>query len=137
VNWQALLHNKWALAGLGVAGAAGVFVFLRRRAAGATSSAPATGAQTSPGYAGGVGTFDSTGTDVANWLGHYSDNLDQQFRDFLAQAARSGGAASIPTGTSGTGSPSPATTVYVHAGPARLLRPWGQTPVWTAASAAP
>jgi len=128
VDWQGLLHNKWALAGVGVAGAAGLFVFLRRRGAGGASSTPATGAQASPGYSGGVGQFDSTGTDVANWLGHYSESLDAQFKEFLAQAGAAGGPASIPPGPSGTGTPP--TVVYAPTRTVEVTKYWGPTPAW-------
>jgi len=79
MDWRELLHNRWVWAG--VAGAAGLggIVWWRRR-----GTTPAGGgAAETPAYASGaVGSFDSTGTDVAGWLGRYSGSLDNQFREF-------------------------------------------------------
>lgn len=103
MDWRALLHNRWALAGLATAGLVGGIVWYRRRATGGGGAASSSsgGTQTSPGYAGGPGTFDSTGTDVAAWLGNYSQNLDAQFaefkRDILTQLGQVG------SNTSGSG----------------------------------
>jgi len=78
-----MLRNRWMLAGLGVAAAAGLFVLVRRQRAG--GAAPATGSQASPAYSSGsIGTFDSTGTDVASWLGSYSGNLQNQLDEYKA-----------------------------------------------------
>lgn len=102
MDWRALLHNKWALAGLGLAGVAGLYVLIKRR--GATAPSTASSSQASPGYSasGAVGGFDSTGTDVAAWLGNYSGFLDNQFAEFKKDVLA--GLAQVPTGTTGTGS---------------------------------
>ena len=100
---RALLHNRWALGGVAVAAAAGLVVFLRKRAAGGSSST-STGAQSSPAYSGGVGGFDSTGTDVAAQLGQYQANTQvilDQYQKQLTDALS--GLAQVPAGTTGTG----------------------------------
>ena len=111
---RALLHNKWALAGAGVAGVAGIVVYLRRKAAGGSTSS-STGAQSSPAYSGGVGGFDSTGTDVAAQLGQYqanTQNILDQYQQQLTGALA--GLSQVPAGTTGTGT-GPAT--QAQAGP--------------------
>lgn len=80
MNWRALLTNRWALAGVGVAAAAGLYVLYKRRGGGGSGGGMA---QEAPGYAGGgVGSFDSTGTDVAAWLGQYSASLQAQLDEY-------------------------------------------------------
>lgn len=79
---QSLLRNKPALIGVGLAGALGLFVFLRRRGSGGTGSSAST-ATSGTGSAGGVGTFDSTGTDIASFLGDYSQRLDDQLGGYI------------------------------------------------------
>lgn len=104
MDWRALLHNRWVLGGVGVAGAAGLYVLYRRRSGGGGSSS--TGSQSSPAYSsGGVGTFDSTGTDVASWLGNYSGNLQNQLDEYKQSLVDALAALEhVPTGPSGTGS---------------------------------
>jgi len=104
MDWRALLHNKWALGGLGAAAAVGGVVWWRRRSSGGGSSAGA-GAQASPSYApGGVGVFDSTGTDVANWLGSQSGMLQTQLDQYHQQLTDAlSGLSTVPT------SPAPVT----------------------------
>lgn len=108
MDLRALLANRWALAGLGVAGAAGGYVWWRRRNGGGPR--PAGGgsmAQDTPAYSGGPGTFDSTGTDVAHWLGDYSANLQNQLDDYQKQLSDALEALKhVPT--AGTPSPTPA-----------------------------
>lgn len=94
---KALLHNKPALIGIGVAGAAGLYVLARRKqTTGSTASQP-----TGTGAAGatvGTGFPDTTGTDIASWLGNYSGNLQNQLDQFGKTLTDSlGGVAKIPT----------------------------------------
>lgn len=102
---RALLHNRWILGGVGLAAVAGVYVLIKKqRSGGGASTSQAGGGSTNPTYASGsVGSFDSTGTDVASWLGNYSANLDNQFKEF--QKNVSDQLAGIPTGPTGTGAP--------------------------------
>jgi hypothetical protein len=108
MDWHQLLRSKWAWAGLAAAALAGGFVLYRNH--GAADVPAGAGAQSSPAYSSGaVGGFDSTGTDVANWLGNYTDFANQQIRDTLGQYVdslnASEGVAPIPTGGGGTGLP--------------------------------
>lgn len=80
MNWGELLRNRWVWVGAAGAAGLGAITLLRRRSAGGGSAGA--GASESPAYSGGVGGFDSTGTDVAHWLGDYSANLDSQFNEF-------------------------------------------------------
>jgi hypothetical protein len=93
---QALLRNKPALIGIGVAGAAGLYVLLRRKqTTGSTAASP----DTTTGATTGTGFPDTTGTDVAAWLGTQSGQLaaqQQQFLQQLQQQAAGGGPAAIP-----------------------------------------
>jgi len=113
VDWQGLLHNRWVWIGGAAAGGVGLAVYLRRKnaAGGASSTA---GAQASPAYSGGVGGFDSTGTDVAAWLGNYSGNLQNQLNQYQQQLTDSlaalGTVAPATTGTGGTATPTAVAT---------------------------
>lgn len=109
---RALLHNRWALGGLGVAGAAGAYTLYKRKAAGTKPTTTGT-AQASPGYSGSVGGFDSTGTDVAHWLGSYSGNLQNQLDAYSgslssAVTALQAIGANLPAGGTGAPAPTPA-----------------------------
>lgn len=113
---RALLHNRWALGGVGVAAVAGLVVFLRRRKAAGAAGGSTTVAQ-SPGYVStGIGGFDSTGTDVAAWLGNQQGFLDNQFKEFTTGVDSRLAAiqAEHTTGTVGVGTvtttPAPKTT---------------------------
>jgi hypothetical protein len=104
-NLKELLHNKPALLGVGAAGAVGLVVFLKHRGS-AGSSNTAAAAQTTGTGAGGVATFDSTGTDIASFLGDYSSRLDDQLGGYIqqlkdAQAGGTGGTSSIPPESTG------------------------------------
>ena len=113
---RALLHNKWALGGVAVAAAAGGVVYLRKKSTGGSSSS-STGAQASPAYAGGVGGFDSTGTDVAAQLGQYQANTQVQLDQYQKQLSDAlAGLAQVPAGTTGTGT-GPATAAAGAPGP--------------------
>lgn len=107
MDWQGLLHNRWVWIGGAAAGGVGLAVYLHGRK-GSPAGASA-GAQATPAYASGsVGGFDSTGTDVAAWLGNYSGNLQNQLDAYQQQLTDSLAALqNVPAGTSGTGSPAP------------------------------
>lgn len=83
-SWEELKRNKPALIGLAGAGVLGLVVFLRRRNAGGGGGSAGT-ATSGTGSAGGVGTFNSTGTDIASFLGDFSDRLDTQLGGYISQ----------------------------------------------------
>ena len=116
-NWRELLHNRWVwLGGAGAAGL-GAITWWRRRGTGGTGGALGA-ASGSPAYtaAGAVGGFDSTGTDVAHWLGDYSKNLDQQFNEFKGSVEEK--LATIPAATAATGTGAPTVANNPAAAPA-------------------
>jgi hypothetical protein len=91
MDFRSLLHNRRVqLGALGAGGAAGLVVYLRRRRAAGAGAATATTETTGAGagatgpYTGG-GFPDTTGTDVASWLGQYTGNLDQELAQFTQQ----------------------------------------------------
>lgn len=98
-NWRELAKNKKAWVGVGGAAGLGAFVYFRRKkAAGAaapgTSTGAATGA-TAPGGAGAVA--DTTGYNLASFLGNYSQSLQDQLTAGLnAIKDASGAAATTP-----------------------------------------
>jgi hypothetical protein len=79
VDWRQLTRNKPLLVGIVGAGALGALVLLRRR------GGPAGDTATAGAGAGGIGypgTVDTTGTDVAAWLGNYSGALQSQLDEY-------------------------------------------------------
>lgn len=98
-DWKALAKNKKAWVGVGAAAALGLFVFYRRRKAAAaglpgTSTSAAAGG-TATGGAGAVA--DTTGYDLASFLGNYSQSLQDQLTAGLnAIKDANGAAASTP-----------------------------------------
>lgn len=93
MDLKALLNNKKVLAGgVGVAAAAGLGVWYYRKSHGtasgssATSTTDATDAGAVPSGS-AAGQFpDTSGTDVANWLGSQEGAFQSEFSDFLEQA---------------------------------------------------
>lgn len=85
MDWRSLARNRWTWVAVAGGVAAGGVVLWRKRKAGTGSggsSSPA--ASDAAGSSGGVGYFDSTGTDVAQQLGQYGQAVDQQ----LTQASQ-------------------------------------------------
>lgn len=85
-NIGSILKDKRLLAGLGVAAAVGLVVFLRR--GGSSTSTAAAGPSTAPsstGYYTGTGTADTTGTDMASYLGSWGSSLMDAVRQQTAQ----------------------------------------------------
>jgi LysM repeat protein len=122
MDWKSLLRNrKVQIGGLAVAAGAGAFAFYRKRAAGGASStdAAAAGDGSTGGAAYTPGAFpDTSGTDVAGFLGQYSQQLQteldqglaaytQQQTDFLAALGHQGVPAPNPTPGGGTPAPKP------------------------------
>jgi hypothetical protein len=84
VDLSSLAHDRRLQIGAVVAGAgvAGV-VLLRKRLSGG-GAAPASSTDTAaPPYAPG-GFPDTSGTDLASWLGNYTSNIDQELQTFAA-----------------------------------------------------
>lgn len=104
INLQGLLHNKPALIGLGVAGAAGLYVLVKRKQTTGSSSADTGAAAT--GTTATLPTYpNTTGTDVASWLGSQEGVLaaqNSQFLDQLQQTLGTAGAGGTSGGTTGT-----------------------------------
>lgn len=124
-----MLHNKWLLGGLAVAAAAGGFVLYRRsQAGGGASTAGSAASNTSPAYSGGVGAFDSTGTDVAGWLGSYSGNLQNQLDQFAQQQSDFLSALSQMQTTTPGSHPATAPPPLTHRIPPRYRRPPAPAP---------
>lgn len=82
-SFQELVHNKPALIGLAGAGGLGLVVFLRRRKSDAGAGSQVANSETGNAGSGGVATFDSTGSDVAAFLGDYSTRLDSQLNGYI------------------------------------------------------
>lgn len=112
-----LLHNKYAVAGLiGAVGLGGFVLYQRKKTTGSTS----TDSTTSAGNSGGVimpGSVDTSGTDIANYLGNYSGQLQNQLdafaaqqTDFLNKIGSTSGSTS-PTTNPFPGSPKPTASV--------------------------
>jgi len=119
VDLRGLLHNRWVWIGGAAAAGLGLAVYVRARGkAGAPAAATAGTTQGSPAYASGsVGGFDSTGTDVAAWLGNYSGNLQHQLDAYQQQLTDSITALhAVPTaagtGTGGTAYAAPGQDLY-------------------------
>jgi hypothetical protein len=78
---QGMLKDKRLLAGLGVAGALGLAVFLRRKQSGSgmgEGSVSTTGVPTSSGgfvSASPYGSVDTTGTDIAGYLSQWGESM--------------------------------------------------------------
>lgn len=86
MDWQTLLHDKRFLYAGGVVAAIGAGVFYARRSKTSSSSTTTTPAATTTGSStGSLGQFDSTGTDVANWLGNQSGALQNQLDQFAQE----------------------------------------------------
>lgn len=111
MDWRELLRNRWTWAGVAGAAGLGAIVWWRRRGTAPAGGAGAGAAAGTPAYASGaVGSFDSTGTDVAAWLGQYSGSLDNQFKEFRTSVETR--LAGIPAEQTGTGTADPAAQLF-------------------------
>lgn len=122
-RWRQLLRNKPLLYGLGAAAALGAFVLYQRTRAGETGPA-STDDEASGGGIGQPGYLNTTGTDVANWLGQYSESLQNQFDEFRTSIEEQLG--KIPTEPTPS-PPKPVTTQPVQVVPPK---PKPKTPVY-------
>lgn len=77
MDWRAMLRDRRLWLGAGVAAAIGAVVYLRRRSSGGggAESVASRGATGSPA-------IDTTGTDIASWLGQYSGSLDRRLVEY-------------------------------------------------------
>ncbi|GAA1706734.1 hypothetical protein GCM10009765_65230 [Fodinicola feengrottensis] len=82
---KGVFKNKYALAGVAVAVGAGGYVLYRRSKVSAGTGSTTPDASTATGVTGvGSGTADTTGNDVATWLGSYSQNLQNTLNQQLS-----------------------------------------------------
>lgn len=112
-----LLHDKRFWVAGGLAAAIGLGVWWQRRHA--NSSAAASG-QMVAGGAGGVGSFDSTGSDIAAALGDQTGQVQDVLQQFLNQLQGTlAGAGQIPPAhtPSPTPTPTPVSTLPPPASP--------------------
>ena len=124
---QALLRNKKAVLGLAAAGGLGLVVALKKKSAG-SSSAGSDAASSAGTGSGGVATYDSTGSDVANQLGQFSNSINNSLSDFQTTLTNSLDALqNVPTGTSN--SPGKTTKKTVTVTPPKKVTPPGKKPV--------
>lgn len=77
-----LKDRKFQIGALVAAGAGGYVLLKKRGAGGGGSSTAVSTPQSAPG---GAGTLDTSGTDIAGWLGSYSNNLQNQLIGFQNQ----------------------------------------------------
>jgi hypothetical protein len=139
VDWRQLLHNRWALAGLvGAAGVGGYVLWTRRKSTAGTSDTTTTTAGAS-----GTPTLDTSGTDIANWLGQYSGSLQNELDQGLAAYQNSlsdiqtqlaglptaGGSTSTTSTTPGT-STTPTTTPSGNAQYVTVAKYTSSSPAW-------
>lgn len=81
MNWREILHNRRLQLAAAAAAAAGLFVFMRRRSSGGTAGNAGTPAGASS--SGGIPqSFDSSGTDLAAFLGQLGVSQQQTLTDF-------------------------------------------------------
>lgn len=81
-----LAHNRKAVAGAIGAAALGAFVYLRNRKAGTSATDSGTASAAGTGSVAGMGGgVDTTGTDIASWLGQYGGSLQNQLDAYQQQ----------------------------------------------------
>lgn len=129
---KALLHNKPALIGVGVAAAAGLYVLVKRKQ---TTGSTAAGASTAGGgTAYGVPSSypDTSTTDLVQQLGQFNQELQTELAQYQQQLAAnqptSGTGAIIPQWPTGSVVSAPpgagrARGTIPASGPVRIMRP--------------
>ena len=88
MNLQSLTKNKAVLyGGAAVVAGAGLFVVMKLRGSSASSSTGATssGDAATPGATVAGGFPDTSGTDIASWLGQYSSGFNTQLGDITSE----------------------------------------------------
>lgn len=89
MDLKTALKDKRLLYGVGLAAAAGGAVLWQRSKSGSSSTSTGGPTSTQPAYV-GAGSVDTTGTDVASWLGNYSASLQTQYDQQQQQWAQWG-----------------------------------------------
>ena len=86
VDVGAMFKDKRFLTVVGIGGAAGLFIYMKNKVSGTSTSTSAAGQgiQTSTGA---TGTYDSTSSDVANQLGQYQTGLQTALGQYSADQA--------------------------------------------------
>lgn len=115
MDLQGLLRDKRVLYVAGIGGAVGLYALWQRKKSGGTGPASAAGANTASGYTGVGGTFDSTGTDVAAYLGQFSGQVQNQLDAWTNTLT---GALSGMTPPTPTGAPPANPSPPIWSGPA-------------------
>lgn len=81
-EFSQLVHNRgFQMAAVAVAGVGGYVLYKRKATTGSTSSTSTTAGTTTAG----TGTLDTTGTDVANWMSNYDQNVSTELQQYLNQ----------------------------------------------------
>lgn len=125
MNLQSLTKNKTVLyGGVAVIAGAGLFVIMKARGSSASSVGAATssGDTATPGATVAGGFPDTSGTDIASWLGNYETGLNNQIGDLQSQLGDIQTALGNLQPTSGTGTGG--TTPPIVTPPPRPLPPW-------------
>jgi LysM repeat protein len=105
-----LAHNKPVMYGAVAAAALGGFVLWRRKKSTGSASSDA-GAAAAGGTYLGTPTMDTTGTDVANWLSNYDQNVAAELQGFSNQLSDTLKALqNTPTGQQGGAPPATGAT---------------------------
>lgn len=99
-DWKSLAKDKKAWIGVGAAAGLGGLVYMRRKkAAGAGAPGTSTAAMAGGTAPGGVAMADTTGNDLASFLGNYSQSLQDQLTAGLNAIKDASGAGATATPT--------------------------------------
>jgi hypothetical protein len=112
VNLATMLKDKRLLIGVGVAAAVGLVVLVRRKQTTGTS-ATTSGTSTTGTTGGAVGSVDTAATDIAGWMGDYSQSLQNQLDQYTKTLTDTlaGLKADTPSSNPATENPAPVTEI--------------------------
>lgn len=85
LSLTALSKNKPLLYGGAAAVGLGLYALYRKKTGAASGGTPTANASTAAGTYNGTAGIDTTGTDVASWLGNYSGSLQSQLDAYSQQ----------------------------------------------------